>query len=190
MNDYLYAEYGFDEKDESRISEKWPFELHPLGTIHTGTGDTYVFEFSDEVGTCFAVSSNSKNFYPTEGMTFDDLCLQVVGAEWIGRHEPINLDTVRLGDETVPSVKQRRVVIESLAKKALPLNPAPRILEGLFLRSTAIYLALIQDSISGKTAIVGSTIEPRFVEIGAETSWRKLSVGIGQMIVEGQLIEA
>ena len=190
MNDYLFAEYGFDKDDANHISEEWPFQLQPLGVIHTHYDDTYVFEFSDESVACFAVSSSSKNFYPINGMTFDDLCLQIVGSEWIGSHDPYNLDTIRLGDETVPPLKQRQAVIESLANTALPADAAPRILEGLFLRSTATYLALVQDSRSGKTAIVGSAIEPRFVDVATETAWRKLSFGIGQMIVQGQIAQA
>jgi hypothetical protein len=189
LNDYLFAEFGFDLVGEARISDTWPFELRSLGTIQMPTGSVQAFEFHDEIESYFAISGFTLGFFETDGMTFDELRLQLIGSDWIARRNPIDLDTVRLGDDTVPSLRQRRTVIETLGAKVLPNAPAPRILQGLFLQSTSLYLGLIQDSTTGELVIVGSDLEPWSVRCPSGSSWRILAFGIGQMITEGKLEE-
>ncbi len=186
LNDYLYAEYGFDE-DEALVSDHWPFELRPLGTIQMLAGDVHVFEFDDGTETCFGISGYSTTFYAVDGMSLDQLYLQMIGSEWIAYKEPVDLDTVRLGYDDIPSIKQRRATIEALAAQAFPSDPAPRICEGLFLPATQEYIALVQSSISGDVAVVGSRIEPWPIHISTTSAWRKLAFGIGQMIADGAL---
>jgi hypothetical protein len=187
LNNYLYAEYGFDAEDEALISDHWPFELRPLGTIQMAAGDVYVFELDDGAKTCFGISGYSLTFYAADGMTFDQLYSQMIGSEWIAYKEPVDLNTVRLGYDDIPTIRQRRAAIEALAVQAFPSDPAPRICEGLFLRATQEYVALVQSTISGDAAVVGSRIEPHPIHISTQSAWRRLAFGIGQMIAEGGL---
>jgi hypothetical protein len=189
INEYLFAEFSFDWQKETTISENWPFELQALGLIQMPTDNVHIFEFSDNDEPYFAVSGPSLNFYPTAGMTINDLRLQMIGSAWIAGQEPIDLNTVRLGDESVPSVRERRTAIEALAAKAFSGEPLPQILEGLFLRATDIHLALVQSSISEDAVVIGSVIEPKTVGFPLASVWRRLSFGIGQIVTEGKLKE-
>ncbi len=189
LNEYLFAEFGFDLVDETkaRISDTWPFELRSLGTVQMPTGNVQVFEFNDGTEPCFAISGRSLNFFSTDGMTFDELRLQLIGSDWIARRNPVDLDTAHLGDEAVPSLRQRRAAVGSLAAHVFPNNPTPRVLQGLFLQSTGLHLGLVQESTTGELVIVGTDLKPWFVHCPSESSWRLLAFGIGQMITEGKL---
>src|SRR5262245_34166842 len=107
INRYLFYEFG-TAGDESQISENWPFTLRFVGMLDPGGTDGEVYEFSAGEDIYFAVTGDGLNFYPTAGMTIEDLRLQVRGARWIGRSNPIDSNTSRIGDDAVPPAMVRR----------------------------------------------------------------------------------
>lgn len=185
INEYLFCEFGYDlQQPLSVVNDNWPFELKKVGTIHSAGGEIEVFEFAAGGEVYFALSGNTLTFYPAAGMTLRDLQLQHDGSAWIARQDPIDLATSQLGDESVPSVTERRAAIEALAAKVCK---SPLILEGLYLRATGVYLALIEDTHTGAVSIVGSGFEPSTVAFPQASSWRRLAHGIGGMLQKGVL---
>jgi hypothetical protein len=81
------------------------------------------------------------NVLPVAGMSLDDLRMQEIGSEWIGRRDPVDLDTSRLGDESVPSARERRERLQGLVERSVPRG---RLAEGLFLVTNGSYVALAE----------------------------------------------
>ena len=104
-----------------------PFELREVGRA----SDLIVFEFQDDRPYWALDGSQSLNFLPKAGMTFDDLLLQKAGAKWIGARDPIHLSMSMPGDDTVPSGLDRRGFFDELGARALP-GQAFEILESRF----------------------------------------------------------
>jgi hypothetical protein len=178
MNEYLRAEFGIDEGSSQEATEDWPFELTALGRISPGPGDPDVFLFqADEP--YFAVAAGALNFLPVQGMSLDDLRLQFTGSHWIYERNPVDLATSILGRDDVPRVPQRREAIVTLARQVLGNDADLRILEGLYLRSTAEYLALIESIATGEAWLVGSGIGPMPVPYAQCSAWRRLAYGMG-----------
>jgi hypothetical protein len=185
INEYLFYEFGYDlQRDPSSVADDWPFELQIIGTIHSTGGEIEVFEFiaNDEV--YFALSGSTLAFYPAAGMTLKDLQLQHDGAAWVAYQDPIDLATSRIGDDLVPSAVERRTTIEELAANACG---SPHVLEGLYLRRIGSYLALVEDMHTGNVVIVGSGLEPHAVAFPQASSWRRLALGVGEMLRAGVL---
>lgn len=185
INEYLFHEFGYDlQQDPSAIADDWPFELHIVGAIHSAKGEIKVFEFTSDDEAYFALLGSTLTFCPAAGMTLYDLQLQHDGAAWIARQDPIDLATSRLGDDLVPSASERRTMIEELVTN---MQISPRILEGLYLRRTRTYLALINDTRSETQIVVGTGLEPQAVAFPQASSWRRLALGVGKMLREGIL---
>jgi hypothetical protein len=185
INEYLFYEFGYDlEQDSLAIAEAWPFELQMIGIISSVKGEIEVFEFVADGEVYFASSGNTLTFYPAAGMTLEDLQLQEDGATWIARQDPIDLATSRIGDDLVPSAAERRASAEQLASSVCH---SPRILEGLYLRITGIYLVLMEDARTGTVMVVGSGLEPHTVGFPHASPWRRLAVGVGMMLQGGVL---
>ena len=185
LNEYLAAEYGFE--DETQVSDHWPFELHLLGTISLPDHSMCVFEFWDGTASNFAFAGQSLGCFATEGMSFDQFRLLVLGSRWIRSRQPVDLNTSRVGDGVTPAVYERRAAIQELAAQAWPDDHQPRILEGLFLQQTRAYLALVERAASREQVVVGSGIEPQPVHLTTGSAWQKLAFGIGEMIAAGKL---
>lgn len=178
LNEYLRVEFGIDEEDSREAAEDWPFELTPLGRIAPGPGDPDVFLFqADEP--YFAVAAGALNFIPAQSMSLDDLRLQFTGGDWIEERNPVDLATSILGRDDVPRVAERRAAIEALARQALGSDADLRILQGLYLRSTAEYIALIENVATGEALLVGTGISPMSVPFPQCSSWRRLAYGMG-----------
>jgi len=185
INEYLFYEFGYDlQQPPSVVNDNWPFELKRVGTIYSAKGEIEVFEFVAGGEVYFALSGNTLTFYPAAGMSLRDLQLQYDGSAWIARQHPTNLATSQLGDESVPSVTERQAAIEALAARVCR---SFRILEGLYLCATGVYLALIEDTHTGTVTIVGSGLEPTTVAFPQASSWRRLAYGIGRMLQKGVL---
>jgi hypothetical protein len=62
-----------------------------------------------------------------------------------------------------------------------------RILEGLYLRKTIRYYALVELTETQKTMVIGTGIAPLEIEFPAASSWRRLAYGIGFCLQQGLL---
>jgi hypothetical protein len=186
INEYLFYEFGLDgEADVSAVSENWPFVLETVGSLDTSDQHLEVFRFWDKEDEYYAIGGGRFSFLPTAGMDLDDLRNTFLGTQWIGNRGPVDLGTVMIGDPQVPSGSARRAAIEELAKAALAANGF-RIAEGLLLRATGEYLALIiAEGSQGEAILVGSNIPPRAVGFPDASQHRRLSWAVGQLIREG-----
>jgi hypothetical protein len=185
INEYLHCEFG-EDGGASRISEDWPFQLSEVGSFTTAEGETEVFLFADDGDEYFAVSGPSLTYYPKSGMELAHLRLQALGSSWIADQDPVDLNTSILADDSVPSSKQRRQHIEDIAEQHLGCTPFS-ILEGLLLRSTGKYLALVQPRDNDKAILVGTNIVVRNIPFPSASAWRRLAVGIGDLVERGRL---
>jgi hypothetical protein len=75
-----------------------------------------------------------------------------------------------------------------MASRALGEHCEFTILEGLYLRSTRTYVALIETS-QEDAIIIGDYIEPHRAAFPKAADWQRLSAGLGQMLSEGKLAE-
>jgi hypothetical protein len=188
LNEYLFLEFGI-EADASRIASDWPFRLEYLGTLDLPGRRTRLFRFSAGEEEFYAVANGALDFMPVAGMDLDDLRRQELGRGWIGKQNPIDLDTTQIGDPHVPSTRERRAAIMALAKVALgaELHQPYTILEGLFLRESGRYLALIGAPSKEQAAVVGTGLPVRYIGFGEATRARCLSAAIGELIEAGEI---
>lgn len=192
VNEYLFYEFGYDteaETDSAPISERWPFELHLVAVIGGSQGERRVYEFTHGDERFFALAGEQLRVMPTAGMTLTDIRRQEQGAAWIARREPIDLDTLQIGENSVPITSERRAAITRLAARAFASDVSVRILEGLFLRATSEYLALVQDENSQEAKVVGDGVPPRPARFVGATAWRRLALTVGEMLEKGDLRE-
>jgi len=124
----------------------------------------------------FAVNRQALSFLPQDGATFETLRPQVPGSVWIGTQNPIALRTVQIGDPDVPTIRERRAAIEQLAEAAFPPHTTLSILEGLFLRTTKRYLALVHDGDTAIAQVVGTNITPTVTDFPGALVQRSGSV--------------
>lgn len=106
----------------------------------------------------------------------------MLGAKWIAKQAPIDLATALLNDETVPPTKERLAKIQQLASKAKDISGKLEILEGIYLKSAGSYLALF-DMEQEEALTVGTTVEAFRVAFPNAGAWRRLSYGIGKLIL-------
>ena len=180
LNEYLFLEFGMDvyeEEDESKISEEWPFVLREVGQMQEL--QLTVFEFDDDDEPYFAMANRCLNFFPKAGMTFEDLVLQYLGAAWIEAHDPVDISMSMPGDARIPSGLERRKALESLGAAVLGVKE-PEILEGLFLRTARSYLGLFSAP-GDQTAVIGGLPDTTKLEVPFPnaSAWRRLAWGIG-----------
>lgn len=183
INQYLFYEFGLNlesDEDETKVSENWPFDLHI-------TDDPQVYQVIHETDTYYVVTNPSLTFYSTAEMTVADLKTQQLGAHWIRAHDPVNLESVRLGDEHIPTVGERRAAMVALAASGLGSDRQFQIAEGLFLASIKQYFALVQDDQSGESFVIGSMIKAQPVNFPKATAWRRLAHCVGKLLQTGEL---
>ena len=178
INEYLYYEFGVDS-DESSISEDWPFHLHFVGILTWQGERTDFYEFTDGETDYYAQEGD---FFPKAGMTLEDISFQDLGQQWIGEQNPVDLNTVIIGDDQVPTSIERRHNIESLARIALGESAVFHVVEGLFLRKTNSYLALLETSDGGNAVVVGTELNPVTVGFPTASSYRRLSYALGKLL--------
>jgi hypothetical protein len=188
INEYLFYEFGFDvDHEESLVSDEWPYKLSYLGELNLPNESIKVFEFEDSGEELLALSGNRLSYYPRKGMNLEELYFQTIGSEWIGSHQPVGLDTTRIGYEGFPTVRDRRLIIENIAMESCSLAEPPKILEGLYLESTGNYLALIKPIDQEKRIVVGTGLVPIVVENEELPTWRCLSLQRGKKIAAGKI---
>jgi hypothetical protein len=187
LNDYLLMEFGIDSEGGTRpATDSWPFELTPAGRIAAGPGDPDVFLFQLKEP-YYALTVGTLHCYPVAGMAIDHLKVQFGGASWLATQEPIDLSTSATGLLGVPSIPERREAITSLVTTAYSTETSFRILEGLYLRKTIRYYALVELTESHKTILVGSGIRPLEIEFPLASSWRRLAYAVGLFLQRGAL---
>jgi hypothetical protein len=174
INAYLTIEWDLDVDEASDAD---PFELHPVGQA-PNTGHV-VYSFADGDESFFAFSGPTVGFLPAAGMTFAQLRLQLLGAGWIADHEPVDLNTSRIGDPEIPSAVDRRAHIAAMIETA-GLDPATsRVLEGLFLTSSRRFLALVETSSGDVHVLLDGVRLPNPSDAPSASPWRRLSVAVG-----------
>jgi hypothetical protein len=178
VNEYLYYEFGIDG-DESSISENWPFHLHSVGSLQLRGERTEFYEFTDDETDYYAQEGF---FFPKAGMALDDLYLQDLGQQWLGEQRPVDLNTSIIGDDQVPTVIERRRNIEALATKALGDGTVFNVVEGLFLRKTGSYLALLEIHALDNAVVIGTDLNPISVGFPDASSYRRLSYALGKFL--------
>jgi hypothetical protein len=181
LNEYLYREFGIDGP-ETAISESWPYELTFVGRIDQDEASVIVYTFEDENERFYALSPDH-DFYPVAGMSFNDLRLQMKGSAWIENCSLIDLNTIILGDERIPKTRDRREAIKTLAGEKLGTHKEHKILEGLYLKTEGIYLALIELD-PAQAVLVGTGMETRRIAFPEASPWRRLSYGIGKELTK------
>jgi hypothetical protein len=122
-------------------------------------------------------------------MSFLHLQRQVRGSSWIRQHDPIDLATSRIGDPTIPPAVMRRAAIESLVAHARQQLFRFRILEGLFLRRTQQYVALVEDEDAHETLVLGTMLPAQTVGFSEAAAWRRLAIYIGAVVEDGHLTD-
>ena len=183
VNEYLFYEFCFDLGHEpSEVAEDWPFQLDELGTIPTSEGEARLFEFVHKGDPYVVVSGPTTASYPAAGMKPDDFAIQLDGGAWLEQQRPVDLETSVLGDEEVPPQPQRKATILSLAA---PTVRNPKVLIGLYLRTTGRYLALVEDSDTGEAILVGTDVVPRTVGFPEASPGRRLALAVGLLLGEG-----
>jgi len=187
INEYLFYEFDMDG-DKTLIAEDFPFKLRYLGEINVEGSKTEVFEFSDNGEEFYAMGGYCLEFYSKADIDFENLRLQMLGAKWIGNHDPIDLNTSRIGDNAVPSTLERRAIIEKVAAQTFGEQTNVEILEDLFLRRTKKYLILARRLNEPKALLILDGHEPREVNFFNASSWRRLSISIGKMLSSGEVV--
>lgn len=178
VNEYLYYEFGIDG-EKSSISEDWPFHLHSVGFLQLPGERVEVYEFNDGEMDYYAQEGF---FFPKAGMTFDDLYLENLGKQWISEQRPVDLNTSIIGDDQVPTVIERRRNLEGLARKALGDSTVFNVSEGLFLRKTGSYIALLEIHAHNDAVALGTDLNPVLVDFPKATSYRRLSYALGKFL--------
>jgi hypothetical protein len=182
VNEYLYYEFGIDG-EESSISEDWPFHLHSVGSLQFSGEQTEFYEFTDGEMDYYAQEGF---FFPKAGMTLDDLYLQELGQQWIREQRPVDLDTTIIGDDQVPTVIERRRNIEALARKAVGDSTVFHVVEGLFLRNTGSYLAILEIQALDDAVVIGSDRNQISVGFPEASSHRRLAYALGKLLRDGK----
>lgn len=191
LNEYLFYEFGLDDDEaaESRISDRWPFTLKDAGTIEMDGAVKNVFTFADGSETYYAVAGRSLSYLPVEGVDLPSLKLQFMGSNWIGKRDPVDLNTSCGAHPAVPLVPERRKRFLALAAALRPQETAT-ILEGLFLKASVEHLALVRYGEEALAYTVGDQISPQSVEFPQLSPWRRLSIAIGQMLASNKSMAA
>jgi hypothetical protein len=187
LNEFLIMEYGVDNEGGLRqATATWPFDLKPVGRIAPGSGDpdVYIFQLEQPY---YALDVGAPHSYLVADMTFEDLKTQFSGTNWLSAQEPIDLATSGTGLLGVPSIPERREAITSLVTSIFGTETNFRILEGLFLRKTLRYFAMVEISPSQKAFLIGSGISPVPIGFPTAASWRRLSCAIGICLRKGML---
>lgn len=178
INEYLYYEFGIDG-DKSFISGEWPFHLHSVGSLTLRGERTDYYEFTDGETDYYAQEGF---FFLKAGMTLEDISIQDLGQQWIDGQNPLDLNTTVIGDDQVPTTLERRYNIEALARKALGDNAVFNIVEGLFLRKTGSYIAILENSADGNAIVVGTDLNPITIGFPEASSYRRLSYALGKLL--------
>ena len=176
LNEYLAAEWGF----VGEISATSPFELRLLGQVSLPDRSFEVFEFLDDDGErYFALGGRALNFLPAGQMSLDDLRLQELGRTWIGDRDPVDLDTVKLGYDHVPSMMERRDALRKLIEEGGLDAEVTTILEGVFLTESRQYIALAETSEGSRVALLGEPPRPVAATMLGLSPSRQLSHAVG-----------
>jgi hypothetical protein len=186
-NEYLFHEFGYDNEDQAkRISDTWPFSFNHIGTFDIAGTKTEVFEFKDGKDDFYLVDGSSLTFYDKNGLEPKYIQMFLIGSQWIWENDPIDLNTSKLGETDIPNIPERRQKIEQLCLQHLSDGDC-KILEGLFLKKKSQYVAIVRCNNDGKTAIVGDKIVVRKIPFQNLSPWKRISIGIGNLIVNGRL---
>jgi hypothetical protein len=92
--------------------------------------------------------------------------------------DPVDLETSRPGDATLPSGIERREMLQALCKQVAP-GGVVDILEGLFLRSERRYLGLFFAAGAPDAVVLGLSDAPVVVSFSGASAWRRLAWGVG-----------
>jgi hypothetical protein len=145
-----------------------------------------VFSFDDADGKYYAISGKGLNYFPVADFTPEDVKYQIIGSLWVSERVPIDLNTIKGDDPVVPRLTERKRRFEELAERLRPGVPFI-ISEGLFLEKSKEYLGLIEFEGENKAQIVGDRITLKNIPYTSASSWRRLSFGIGKLVVNKQL---
>ncbi len=170
-NLYLFHEFGV-EGDERAVSASWPFQLRRVAESF----GQVVFEFEDEQP-YFALGGTEFDVMPKAGMDVADLETQTRGSEWIAARDPVDLETSRPGDVSLPSMLERRKRLLHLADDAC--GEGALVLIGVYLRTEGRYIALVAQPGHSRALALGLESVPRRVEFPDAPSWRRLAWAVG-----------
>jgi len=182
LNEYLYYEFGFDvHESDKQPAPDWPFRLQPVGAIHAPDGRYTLFAF-DANGPHYVLDGPSVQFFPTDTMGSDEVRNQLTGEWWLRQQNPVGLETSVLGDDSVPSLPDRRRAIKRLAN-AVPGTATI----GLFLRSSSQYLAYVKPAGDSAAVVVGSNLPLRHASCPGTSDYRRLLATLGELHADGRL---
>jgi hypothetical protein len=174
VNEYLAAEWGH----EGEIDDGHPFLLTHLGSLE----GSEVFEFADGGERFFAFAGPWVGYVRAGVMSLEDLRVQEAGSAWLGRREPIDLGTSRIGDERVPPAIERRAAIQALIGE-VGLDPdTTTILEGFFLVDERRYVALVEASDGDRFAILDARAVPVAAVMRGVANWQQLAHAVGSQL--------
>jgi hypothetical protein len=187
VNRYLFYELDIqgEESKVGMVSESWPFKLREVTGI--AADGAKVFQFRHGGDEFFVQGGSSFSLWIKDGMSKEELRLQMLGERWIAEQKPVDLDTRRPGDLAVPSMSERRKAIEQRAKEMLGEGRTVQVLEGLFFTAKQAYLALVEDQEYGAAYLVGSGLAPYRVKPSVVAPWRRLAIAIAEMLQRGKL---
>jgi hypothetical protein len=187
VNHYLFYELDIEgeESKVAMVSESWPFKLREVTSIDAD--EAKVFQFRHGEDEYFVQAGSSFSLWIKDGMSKVELRLQILGERWIAEQKPVDLDSGRSEDPTMPSISERRKAIEQIAQEALGEGRRLLVLEGLFFTIQEAYLALVEDQENGAAYLVGSGLASYKVRSSDAAPWRRLAIAIGDMLQSGKL---
>lgn len=186
-NQYLYFEFGwFDEDEESRISEDWPYKISPVAELEVNRTQTKILEFQENEETYYLVDGDSLNFYQKDGLSLKTLRMLLEGSSWIGEKDPVDLNTMDKRDPGIPSIPQRKDYLFRLWEEYFG-DKKMLIHEGLYLKKTKKYVALGVHQHDQKVNVFGDGIIVRNVPFETLSASKRLSIAIGKLIVDEKI---
>ncbi len=187
VNRYLFYELDIkgEESKVGMVRENWPFKLREVAGI--AADGARVFQFWHGEYEYFVQAGNSFSLWIKDGISREELRLQMRGERWIAEQKPVDLDSGRSGDPAVPSISERRKAIEQRTQEVLGEDRTMQVLEGLFFTVQQAYIALVEDQENGAAYLVGSGLAPYKVKPYVAAPWRRLAIAIGEMLQSGKL---
>jgi hypothetical protein len=187
FNEYLFYEFGY-ELNVERISSSWPCVFVEIATIVLSGSETKIYEFKELQSSepYYLVDGRTLTFYPRDNLDIDQFKTFLVGAYWIGHQSPVDLNTSEIGTDVPPTYKRREIILDLCAQHVG--SDKMSILEGLFLKKSKQFIALVADS-AGTTHLLGTKVKATPVAFPESSAWKRLALGVGKLVQDRVLPE-
>lgn len=177
INEYLALEWGLEGRE---VADDAPFNLSHVADLVIGTRAVALFTFEADGDRYFATGGTHFSFSAAGEMSAEDYHFQEVGAAAIAQRDPVDLNTSRLGDPSVPPAVERRQAIHEMVQAAGLKPTEVTVKEGLFLVADGGAAALVETADGSRLAIVDGETAPVDPVMHGLSSWRQLAHTVGR----------